>query len=578
MIETQPGYLQNIYYEAIQEFIADNRHFNRLPEVLRQGLNVFLKFPNSVSVAIYLLHDNSFEFELHSYYPENEKANIEKLFNIYVHDGTIGEALANGTIAIGKCDVLNTHSMAIPFVASWGVLGLALLNTNDINTINAELKILTSLFARVLSANLENILLQQNLKATKANLEQMVATKTMDLAQSRRELKAIFDAVQTGIIIHDWNTFEITKINPVALDLINLDQDKIIGRKIFDFLEKIDYTDPNYSSETYKNFESYLINANGEKIPIIRTTSFVNIGTTRQRIDCFIDITEIKKYQEELQKINQTLELKVEERTQDLQILVKKLKDEIQQHNKVQQELKIMLDKEKELNQMKTRFVSMVSHEFRTPLTIIRSAAQMINKYHDKLTREEKEEYMNRILKTVDSLTDLIENVLFIGKEKDNSNIKDSIEKIDLIQFTENLINEFQTTLLNRREILFLPVGYRESVETNEKLLRLILMNLLSNAAKYSSPDTPIEVKLYFNEDSFSYAVKDYGIGIPDDEQEKIFDLFYRAENVGKVSGSGIGLQVVLNSIQMLQGKLDLVSKINHGSTFTVTIPYTTGQ
>ncbi|HPP39086.1 MAG TPA: ATP-binding protein [Candidatus Kapabacteria bacterium] len=578
IIDEQTGYLQSIYYDAIQEFIVVNKKFNRLPDIIRNGLNVFIKFPNSVSTAIYLLKNNSFEFELNSYFPESEKNNLEKIFNSCVHNGIVGSALANGSISFGSSGFDELVTIAVPLVASFGVLGIALINTNDDTLIKTELNIATTLFSRVLSASLENVLLQHNLKATKSSLEQMVAAKTMDLAQSRRELNAIFDAVQTGIIVHDWDTFEITKINPVAEGLINLDGKEILGRKIHDFLEKIDYNDPDFSSESYKNFESYLINTNGDKIPIIRTTSFVSIGSAKKRIDCFIDITELKKYQEELKQINQTLELKVEERTQDLQILVKKLKEEIDQHHKVQQELKLLLDKEKELSQLKTRFVSMVSHEFRTPLTIVRSAAQMLEKYQDSLSDEERQEYLNRIMKTVDNLTDLIENMLFISREKEKVVETDITEQIDLIKFTENLINEFQTTLLQRRDIFFINIGYKNTVETNERLLRLILLNLLSNAAKYSSPDTPIDVKLYFNEDNFAYAIRDYGIGIPDDEQEKIFDLFYRAENVGKVSGSGIGLQVVLNAIKMLNGRLDFTSKINRGTTFTVTIPYSSGN
>lgn len=568
------GYLQNIYYEAIQEYIANDKYLNRLPEVLRQGLNVFLKFPNADSAAIYLLRDGSFDFEMHSCFPEKKADEIGSIFNHHVHIGTIGEALATGNISIGSHESNKINTIAIPLVSSWGVLGLVLLNTTDANILNTELRAVTLLFSRILAANIENILLQQNLKATTSVLEQKVAAKTMDLAQSRRELKAIFDAVQTGIIIHDWDTFKITKINPVALDIIKIEENKILGRPIFDFLENIDYNSKKFSSETNYNFESYLINADGEKIPIIRTTSLVSFGTLKQRIDCFIDIAELKKYQDELKKINETLELKVQERTYDLQLLVKKLKDEIEQHHKVQKELKIMLDKEKELNQMKTRFVSMVSHEFRTPLTIIRSSAQMIAKYHDSLSNEEKLDYLNRILKTVDNLTDLIENVLFIGKEKESKNEIDTKEKVDLIQFTENLINEFQSTLLYRREINFSTIGYRDNVETNERYLRLILINLLSNAAKYSSQDSPIEVKLFFNDDNFAFQVLDYGIGIPEDEQEKIFDLFYRADNVGKISGSGIGLQVVLNSLQKLNGNLHLSSKLNKGTTFTATIPY----
>jgi len=576
--EEHPEYLQSIYFDAIQEFLEVNRNFKRLPDILGNGLNVLIKFPNSVSSAIYLAKNNTLEWELNSYLPETEKNNIEQIFNSCVQNGIISEALANGSIAYGSSNFDGLASVAVPLVASFGVIGISLINTNDNTPVTNDLKIATTLFSRVLSASMENVLLQQKLHATKSSLEQMVATKTMDLAQSRRELNAIFDAVQTGIILHDWDTFEITKINPVAEELIQLEEKEILGRKIYDFLEKIDYNDPDFSSEEYKNFESHLINSKGEKIPIIRTTSFVSIGSTKKRIDCFIDITQIKKYQEELKQINQTLELKVEERTQDLQILVKKLKDEIEQHNKVQKELKIMLDKEKELGQMKTRFVSMVSHEFRTPLTIVRSAAQMLGKYKDSLSEEEKHDYLSRIMKTVDNLTDLIENMLFISKEKDKIVEADNIEQIDLIQFTENLINEFQTTLLQKREIFFINIGYKNTVETNERLLRLILLNLLSNAAKYSPPSTPIDIKLYFNEDNFSYAIRDYGIGIPDDEQEKIFDLFYRADNVGKISGSGIGLQVVLNAVIMLNGKLDFTSKINRGTAFTVSIPYSAGN
>lgn len=576
--EGHTEYLQSIYFDAIQEFLEENRNFKRLPEILKNGLNVLIKFPNSVSAAVYLVKNESIEWELSSYLPDTEKNNIETIFSSCVQNGIIRDALANGSIAYGSSSFDGLITIAVPLIASFGVIGISLINTTENTQVTTDLKIVSTLFAKVISASLENVLLQQKLHATKSSLEQMVATKTMDLAQSRRELNAIFDAVQTGIILHDWDTFEILKINPVAQDLIKLDEKEILGQRIYNFLEKIDYNDPDFSSETYKNFESYLINANNEKIPIIRTLSFVSIGSTKKRIDCFIDITQLKQYQEELRQINQTLELKVEERTQDLQILVKRLKDEIEQHSKVQKELKIMLDKEKELGQMKTRFVSMVSHEFRTPLTVVRSAAQMLGKYKDSLSEQEKDEYLSRIIKTVDNLTDLIENMLFISKEKDKIVETDNIEEIDLIQFTENLINEFQTTLLHRREFFFINIGHKDTVNTNGKLLRLILLNLFSNAAKYSTPDTPIEVKLYFNEDNFAYAVRDYGIGIPDDEQEKIFDLFYRADNVGKISGSGIGLQVVLNAIKMLKGKLDFTSQINKGTTFTVTIPYITGS
>ncbi len=564
------------FFNSIEEYVSQRKYIERIPDIISQGLNVFLKYPNAKSVSLFMLKENTLEFELRSTLPSSSKDCHKEKFTMLIEEGYIGKVLELGEVqAIDGLNDAECRCVLIPLAVSWGIIGIVQLEIEEgYDYSEPLLNRLTGLLAGLFASALENSMLFKNLGTAKAVLEQKVTARTMDLAQSQREMKAILDSVHTGIIVYEVATKNIVRINPVAIALIGDRQENLLGNRVTNFLEEAEYNSDSINYDITKNYESVLTNARSEKIPIIRTSSYVNLGTEKYRIECFLDITEQKNIEEELKKVNEYLEMKVEERTLDLQLLIKKLKDEIEEHSKAQIELKRMLDKEKELNEMKTRFVSMVSHEFRTPLTVIRSAAQMMNKFRATLSEEENIEYINRIVKTVDTLTDLIENVLFIGKQSVSDSSLESPNDINLIDFTENLINEFKLTLLKPREIIFTTIGFSNQITTSDKLLRLILVNLISNAAKYSSPETVIEVKLYLNESSFTYMVRDYGIGIPEEEQQEIFSLFYRANNVGKVFGTGIGLPVVMNSIQMLNGTINLESKINHGTSITVTIPH----
>lgn len=565
--------IRDKFFDSFEKYVSHIKHINRNSEKIREGLLVFMNFPGALSASLFLLNKELLEFEYRTGVPESKPRYSQELFSRLVAEEYIGAALEKGEIIEAELDA---KYKIVPLLASQGINGIVVLEyQHSPNKQSFENARMLNVLAGFYAATLENTLLFRNLDATQASIEQTVAARTMSLTAVQRELYSIINSVHSGIMVVDIKTGKIEKVNTVALDYLgSQDEITVIGNPISNFMEEVEYRDDfDFEKQAIlNNFESYLIKLDGSIAPIIRNVSSIFMGTVKYRIDSFVDISDRKRAEIALKQANELLELKVEERTLDLQLLIRKLKEEIEERTYAQNELKRLLDKEKALNELKTKFVSMVSHEFRTPLTVIRSAAQMLEKFKERLQEVERDEYYKRIVKTVDYMIDLIENIIFIEKNE-TGKIPASSTHINLQDYVGGLIDDFQLSLPIKRLINYHCIGFDDAVLTNEKLIRLILTNLLSNAVKYSSYEDPIEVNLYINDENYSLSVKDYGIGIPADDQERIFSLFYRSENVGKVSGAGIGLPVVLNSVQMLKGKISLESEQHKGSSFIVTIP-----
>ncbi|NET55910.1 MAG: GAF domain-containing protein [Symploca sp. SIO2E6] len=253
---------------------------------------------------------------------------------------------------------------------------------------------------------------------------------------------------------------------------------------------------------------------------------------------------------------------------------------DITERKQAEQELRKTLQKEKELNELKSRFVCMTSHEFRTPLTTILSSSELLQHYKDKWSEEKKIVYFGRIQSSVKHMTQLLDDVLLIGKVEAGKLGFHPI-KMDLIQFCRTLVEDVRLGNNYRHEIIFseidinAPIKYQCSeAYMDEKLLKHIFNNLLSNAIKYSPQKSPINFELTCQDGEAIFQIKDQGIGIPQEAQPHLFDSFYRANNVGNVSGNGLGLAIVKNSIDLHNGKITVDSEVNVGTTFTVKIPF----
>ncbi len=248
--------------------------------------------------------------------------------------------------------------------------------------------------------------------------------------------------------------------------------------------------------------------------------------------------------------------------------------NDITERRRAEIEMQRALDKEKELSELKSRFISIASHEFRTPLTTILSSAELLEHYSHRWTDAKKLEYLKRIQTAVRHMVDLINDVLVVGKSDAGKQAFEP-EPLDLIGFCGSIINEIQPDSSHPQPIVFHVRGDCANAVMDERLLRHILSNLLSNAVKYSPPDMSIEFSLHGRDGQVTFEISDHGIGIPPDDLAHLYDTFHRASNVGNVPGTGLGMTIVKRSVDLHRGMIDVRSRVgeNSGTTFTVTLP-----
>jgi PAS domain S-box-containing protein len=234
------------------------------------------------------------------------------------------------------------------------------------------------------------------------------------------------------------------------------------------------------------------------------------------------------------------------------------------------------LEKEKEVNQLKSRFVSMTSHEFRTPLTTIMGATELLKHYSHQWNEEKKLVYFNRIHTAVNRMTQMLDDMLLLGKVEVGKWDFNPVW-LNLVNFCHSVVEELQLGATREHKVIFTVEGEATDAYIDEKLLRHILSNLLSNAVKYSPLGGDVYFFLKFLNKDIIFQVQDRGIGIPKEDQKHLFEGFYRANNVGKISGTGLGLAIVKKAVELHKGKITVSSEVGVGTTFTVTIPIDKG-
>ena len=567
-------YLLSLFSERLIESAAGNH----LSDLIHNALDKVMRIDGVNAVSLFLLNSDTLEFEQRASQPYSDRYNLQKVYEILLNQNHIGKAVTGLSLLMteiyDEINNVNKYYFLCPLVTGNGVVGLLIMQkTMQEQVFSKEAEKVFITWLAQLSALIENIILRNEVEKSRLMLEQKLAAKTLTITQSKRELEAILNAVQAAILVIEPDTNSILSANPVAVSIIGDTVSNIVGKNVTEYFrhekEMLLYDEQVRFS---KNFESVIYSVRDIPVPILRSTATIQLGNQKLRIESFFDITDRKMNEIALRQANELLELKVQERTEDLQILVCKLRDEVVEREKAEIEVRNTLAKEMELNDLKSKFVSLVSHEFRTPLTIIRSAAQVLQKYHNQIQPEQLDSYLSRIIFTVDNMTDLMENVLFIGKT-DNSKFTFNPKSLNFVDLVQGIIDDAKFNNNVSNEILLINGLLRDEHTVDEVLIRQIMLNLLTNAIKYSHDNGEITVSLEENAEEVSIIVQDRGIGIPDSEQSKIFEQFYRGSNVGIINGTGLGMTVVLRSLNLHKGRIEVQSKVNEGTTFKAILP-----
>ena len=359
------------------------------------------------------------------------------------------------------------------------------------------------------------------------------------IVESEKKLKAIFDhSKQMFFILDTYGEIEAFNQNAWA-GIHNLFPHKLKMGSIF-----TDVIHPDYRNEFVENFYLAL---HGEQITRERKL------TSQAQHELWIEYTIYPILEQETIKgifLNIT---------------------DITERKQAEENIYRSLEKEQELNQMKSRFISMVSHEFRTPLANIFTSVQILQRYDKKMDRSKKDTQFVRIMESVRMLQSMLEEVSLFSKKQDNR-LKLQWVPIEVTPFFQSIVDEIIFTFARPIDVNF-SMSTRSKIVIDKFLLRHITANLLSNAVKYSEDEVVFNVKCK-GDYKLVVNVKDRGRGIPGKDLNNIFDPFFRSSNVGEVSGTGLGLSIVRQCVELLGGEIDIDSKLNHGTSVSVCLPY----
>ncbi len=413
--------------------------------------------------------------------------------------------------------------------------------------------------------------------------------------EAELRLKAVIDTATDGIITISTRGI-MESVNTAAAELFGYDPSEMIGQNVRMLMPEPHHSDHDGYLHNYLETRKPRIIGIGREVegkrkdgsvfPMRLSVSEVDLADRKIFTGIIHDLSVQKANEDRIQKLNEQLERKVENRTEELEKAIEKLLDTNKQlghevaERKIieatlratEQEIRSALAKEKELNELKSRFVSMASHEFRTPLSSILSSAELIEAYTQTEQQNKRQKHINRIRNSVRMLTSILNDFLSLSRLEEGQ-IPYQPEEVDLDAFCLEIKQELEPLLKNGQNIIYQPIHNRSSFLLDRKMMRHVFYNLLSNASKYSHEEKDIYCKTRVEGSLLIISIIDEGIGIPQEDQGHMFTRFFRAHNVENIKGTGLGLTIVKRYVKLMGGTIGFHSIEGKGSTFTVSLP-----
>lgn len=403
-----------------------------------------------------------------------------------------------------------------------------------------------------------------------SNLEQK---RFNELMQGKEGLEALFKYATEGIVVTN-SIGELIRVNPAAERMFGYKEGELLGKKVEvlvpkQYVHRHEKHRDNFAGNPHARSMGAGFDLRGKRkdnseFPVEISLSPYEREGQKFVIGFVIDITLRKQAEDRLKNYSVELERQVENRTMIMSEAIEELE-------KTKEELNNALEKERELSELKSRFVSMASHEFRTPLATVLSSLSLVAKYGEQGDKEKQDKHIARIKQSITNLTDILNDMLSISKLEEGA-ITIVREDFDVKEFILDLITEMKGICKEGQILDYKHKSDKMNAFLDKKIMRHILFNLISNAIKFSPENKPIEIDSEINNDGrIKLNVKDNGIGISKEDQKHLFERFFRGQNATNIQGTGLGLNIVAKYIEMLDGTIECNSELEKGTSFTIT-------
>jgi PAS domain S-box-containing protein len=419
----------------------------------------------------------------------------------------------------------------------------------------------------------------------------MKPIETSDSPESKfRQFEALFEHATIGILVTD-EIGRIVNFNHYAQEQFGYSREEIVGKLVEELLpvnsqaKHVKYRQGYVSNPAPRRMgegrDLYARRKDQTIFPVEISLSHYTDNGAFYVIAFIVDITvrknnekitlqqrdELERVTNEIRLLNIELEQKVEDRTKILREILVELE-------RSKAELSEALENEKEVSDLKSKFVTMASHEFRTPLSTILSSAYLLEQYNANDSSGKSLKHIQRIKNAVSGMKSILEDFLSLGKLEEGL-IQTKVEKLtapECIEEIAGLLQEFEAILKPGQKIEFKHSG-SASVSVDKNLLKNILINLISNAIKFSAENASIQVSAALDPQTLKITVKDHGIGISEEDQQYLFKRFFRGKNASNIQGTGLGLHIVGKYLELMNGRIEMNSVLNEGTEFTIYLP-----
>jgi PAS domain S-box-containing protein len=395
----------------------------------------------------------------------------------------------------------------------------------------------------------------------------------------KQHFPTIFDNACIGIIITDAdgtikaaNKYVHTEFGYNEGELLNHKVEILVPKRLREKHEglraEFNRNPANISIAPERNLKG--VKKDSREFPVEMSLGFYKDNDKTCIIVFINDLSKTEQAEDTIKQLNAELDQKVKENTRSLYATVEQLSQHIKENERKDEELVKALEKEKELNALKSRFVSVASHEFRTPLSGILASTYLLAKYTRGDEQQQREKHIKRIISSVNLLNEVLGDFLSVDK-MEQGNFKPNLTTFNISDAVNELTQNMRHLLKKGQSISYKHSGRNEIAYLDHSMFQHILTNLLSNAIKYSGENSRIDVAIEHKGQKLILRVKDHGIGIPEKDQDNLYKRFFRGSNATHIEGTGLGLNIVKKYVDILDGTIAYNSVVNKGTEFIIT-------